>query len=59
MMHNDLHSTFFILWGQQRYGKRIKQLAVSTLLPPAHTYSRPPEAREMQEYKDNCYHDFL
>lgn len=33
-----LNSTFFIFRGHQEYGKRIKQLAFSTLFPPTHTY---------------------
>lgn len=37
-MHSDLHSAFLFFRGHQGYGKRFKQLAVSTLFPPTHTY---------------------
>lgn len=53
-MHNDLHSAFFILGEPQGYHKRIKQLAVSTLIPHIPIFF----FLLVQEYEVNCYHNF-
>lgn len=53
-MHNDLHSTFFILGEPQGYHERITQLPISTLIPhiPISFFLL------VQEYDFNCCHNF-